>query len=177
MESQTRTVTRQKQQKGFLGEVVPSLSLGGIGHGGRWYKIFLQDISPGAPICSAADFPPGPASPTNRVREAGNTGLPLPTFRPSQVNLGKGSLCLAERMSAERKGALDSEPVNPESSLYCSTYSQPSLWNWEVTEWQVWDLYEELFNRQNYPQWKGQLRAVMSSLSLKVCKQRLGYCY
>ena len=42
MESQTRTATRQKQQKGFLGEVVPSLSLGGIGHGGRWYKTLLQ---------------------------------------------------------------------------------------------------------------------------------------
>ena len=49
------------------------------------------------------------------------TGLPLPTFCPSQEKPGKGSLCLAERLSAERKGVLDSEPMNPESSPYCST--------------------------------------------------------
>ena len=81
-----------------------------MGEGGTRHSCRI--FPPGPPICSAADSPPGLASPTNRVREAGNTGLPLPTFCPSQAKLEKGSLCLAERMSAERKGTLDSEPVN-----------------------------------------------------------------
>lgn len=46
----------------------------------------------------------------------GSTGLPLPTCPPSPVRLGEGSLCLAGRLSAVRKGALDSEPESLEPS-------------------------------------------------------------
>ena len=89
-----RRAARQRQQKGFLGEVVPSLSLGGIGHGGRWYKTFLHDISPGLPICSAADSPPGPASPTNKVREEGNRPASAHLLpKPREAGKGKPVSC------------------------------------------------------------------------------------
>lgn len=108
MDSQNRGAPRQGQQGGFLGEALPSLSLGGIGQGGRWCKTFLRDISPGPSKCSAAGPLPGPASPTNRVREAGSTGLLLPTS-PKPSEAGRGKPCHAERLSTVRKGALESE--------------------------------------------------------------------
>lgn len=110
----------------------------------RWCETFLRDISPGPSKCSAADPLPGPASPTNTVREAGSTGLLLPTS-PKPSEAGRGKPCHAERLSTVRKGALDSEhmtwspvPVPPLTTMTL----EPG-----VTERQIWNRYQELLGR------------------------------
>lgn len=118
MESQNRSTqiclgeSRRGAQDGFLREVMPSLSLGGVGHGEGWYKTFLQDVSPRSRKCLLVEPLLGSPSPTNEVREAGSTGWPLPSIPAAHAHkvseAGRGKLVSCrEAESTVRKGALN----------------------------------------------------------------------